>query len=103
MASKVKAMRKSVESGDALLRTATASHLFTPLVLQMISVGEETGRLDKLLAEVADFYEREVDYDLKTLTDRIEPILISLIACLIIVLAMGVFLPMWDIYSAVQG
>ena len=103
MASKVKAMRKSVESGEALLRTATASQLFTPLVLQMISVGEETGRLDKLLAEVADFYEREVDYDLKTLTDRIEPILISLIACLIIMLAMGVFLPMWDLYSAVQG
>lgn len=103
MASKVKAMRKSVESGEALLRTATASQLFTPLVLQMISVGEETGRLDKLLAEVADFYEREVDYDLKTLTDRIEPILISLIACLIIILAMGVFLPMWDLYSAVQG
>ncbi len=103
MASKVKAMRKSVESGESLLRTATASQLFTPLVLQMINVGEETGRLDTLLAEVADFYEREVDYDLKTLTDRIEPILISLIAGLIVMLAMGVFLPMWDLYSAVQG
>lgn len=103
MGGKVKEMRMKVEKGETLLRTATNSLLFTPLVLQMIAVGEETGRIDELLEEVASFYEREVDYDLKTLTDRIEPILIGLMACIVLMLALGIFLPMWDMYSAVQG
>ena len=103
MASKVKDMRKKVETGETLLRTATHSQLFTPLVLQMMSVGEETGRIDELLEEVAGFYEREVDFDLKTLTDRIEPILIVCMAGMVLILALGIFLPMWDMYSAVQG
>ncbi|TRX52807.1 type II secretion system F family protein [Thalassomonas sp. M1454] len=103
MADKVKHMRKKVETGETLLRTANNSGLFTPLVLQMIAVGEETGEIDKLLEEVAQYYEREVDYDLKTLTDKIEPILISIMAGLVLILALGIFLPMWDMYSAVQG
>ncbi|MEW6997612.1 type II secretion system F family protein [Colwelliaceae bacterium BS250] len=103
MAKKVREMRKNVETGETLLRTASTSALFTPLVLQMIAVGEETGRIDELLEEVAEYYEREVDYDLKTLTDKIEPILISCMAGLVLILALGIFLPMWDMYSAVQG
>ncbi len=103
MGDKVLEMRKKVEKGETLLRTATSSQLFTPLVLQMIAVGEETGRIDELLEEVAGFYEREVDYDLKTLTDRIEPILIGLMAGIVLILALGIFLPMWDMYSVVQG
>jgi MSHA biogenesis protein MshG len=67
------AMREGIERGEALTRTASASGLFTPLVLQMMAVGEETGALDDLFVEVADFYEQEVDYDLKQLADAIEP------------------------------
>ena len=102
MATKVREMRQKVEKGETLLRTANSSELFTPLVLQMISVGEETGKIDDLLEEVAGYYEREVDYDLKTLTDRIEPILISVMAVLVLILALGIFTPMWDMYSVVQ-
>jgi MSHA biogenesis protein MshG len=50
-----------------------------------------------LLDEVADFYEQEVDYDLKKLSEAIEPILISIVAVMVLILALGVFLPMWDI------
>lgn len=96
-------MRKGVERGDSLLRTANASGIFTPLVLQMIAVGEETGRIDELLLEVADYYEREVDYDLKTLTARIEPILIVIVAVMVLVLALGIFLPMWDMMRVMRG
>ncbi|WNC68136.1 type II secretion system F family protein [Thalassotalea nanhaiensis] len=103
MTDKVRRMRQQVETGETLLRTSKSSELFTPLVLQMISVGEETGKIDELLEEVAEYYEREVDYDLKTLTDRIEPILISFMAGLVLILALGIFTPMWDMYSAVQG
>jgi MSHA biogenesis protein MshG len=103
MQEKIIAMRHAIESGESLLRAAIASTLFTPLVLQMIAVGEETGRVDELLKEVGDYYEREVDYDLSTLTARIEPILLVGVACMVLVLALGIFTPMWDMASAMQG
>ncbi len=95
-------MRNGVERGDTLTRTAAASKMFTPLVLQMISVGEETGSVDDLLEQVSDFYDREVDYDLKSLTAKIEPILIVVIAAMVLVLALGVFLPMWDLINVAK-
>jgi MSHA biogenesis protein MshG len=97
------AMREGIERGEALTRTASTSGLFTPLVLQMMAVGEETGALDDLFVEVADFYEQEVDYDLKQLADAIEPILIVAMGIMVLVLALGVFLPMWELGSAARG
>jgi len=99
----VNKMRENVERGEGLHRTAVNSKMFTPLVLQMISVGEETGTVDELLGEVAEFYDAEVEYDLKQMSDAIEPILISFIAGLVLILALGVFLPIWDLNTAVQG
>ncbi len=96
-------MREGVERGEALTSTASNSGLFTPLVLQMMAVGEETGSLDDLFVEVADFYEQEVDYDLKQLADAIEPILIVAMGIMVLVLALGVFLPMWDLASVAKG
>ena len=96
-------MRQSIEKGENLSRVAQASGLFTPMVLQMVNVGEETGRVDELLAEVAGFYEREVDYDLNSLTAKIEPILIGIVAGMVLVLALGIFTPMWDMMSAIKG
>jgi len=72
------------------------------LVLQMLSVGEETGSVDSMLLEVAGFYEREVQYELKNLTSAIEPILIVVIGGMVLVLALGVFLPMWNLGSMMK-
>lgn len=96
-------MRNGVERGDTLTRTAAATEMFTPLVIQMLTVGEETGNVDDMLKEVADFYDREVDYDVKNLTSAIEPILIVFIGIMVLVLALGVFLPMWDLAGAAKG
>ncbi len=96
-------MRNGIERGDTLTRTATATGMFTPLVIQMLTVGEETGNVDDMLEEVANFYDREVDYDVKNLTSAIEPILIVFIGAMVLVLALGVFLPMWDLAGAAQG
>lgn len=96
---RVLAMRTGIERGETLSRTAAATGMFTPLVLQMLEVGEDTGAIDDLMEEVADFYEREVDYDIKNLSATIEPVLITLIAVLVLILALGVFLPMWDLAS----
>lgn len=96
-------MKASIEAGGTVSATAINSGVFTPLVIQMISVGEETGRIDELLLEVADFYDREVDYDLKTLTARIEPILLVIVAGMVLILALGIFLPMWGMLDAIKG
>lgn len=94
-------MRNGVERGESLSRTSQAAGVFTPLVIQMLAVGEETGRVDTMLEEVADFYDREVDYDLRTLTDRITPILTVAMGVIVLILALGVFLPMWDMYKLI--
>jgi len=100
---KVRGMSVGIERGESITRNAAATNMFSPLVLQMLAVGEETGAIDELLDEVADFYDREVDYDLKRLSDRIEPIMIMFVGALVLILALGVFLPMWDMASAARG
>ena len=96
-------MRDGVERGETIARTAAATGMFPPLVLQMITVGEESGAVDELMAEVADYYEREVEYDLENLSTAIQPILIIGIGVLIFILALGVFLPLWELPRAMMG
>lgn len=100
---RVLGMRRSIERGETLVRAAAASGVFTPLALQMFAVGEESGAVEDLCQEVAEYYEREVDYDVKRLGDLIEPILIGGIGAVVLVLALGVYLPMWDLATAMKG
>jgi len=103
MGEKIRDMRRNIERGESLLRVSQQSGMFTPLVLQMIAVGEETGAMDDMLGEVAGFYEREVAFDLKSLTAKIEPILIAIVAVMVLILALGIFTPMWDMLNAYKG
>ena len=100
---RIEQMRDGVERGESISRCAAASGVFTPIVLQMIAVGEETGELDTLQVEIAQMYERETDYSIKGLSAAIEPILLFVIACLVLVLALGVFLPLWNMGNAAMG
>ncbi len=95
-------MRNGVERGESLTRTASLTGMFTPLVLQMLAVGEETGAVDDMMNEVAEYYEREVDYDIKNLSSLIEPIMIVALGVLVLILALGIFLPMWDMSKALR-
>jgi MSHA biogenesis protein MshG len=97
IAERVEKMRVGVERGESLLRTAIAAKIFTPVVLQMVQVGEDSGQLDNLMEDVAQIYQREVEYELKTLSSQIEPILIVSLGVLVLILALGIFLPMWDL------
>ncbi len=89
VASRVEQMRNGIERGESVLRTAQTAAVFNPVVLQMIAVGEETGSIDELMQEVADMYEREVDYEIKTLSARIEPLIIVAMGGIVLVLALG--------------
>lgn len=103
LCARIEQMRDGVERGESILRTSMAAGVFTPIVIQMIAVGEESGSLDDLMDEIAQMYEREVDYELKTLSANIEPILIVFLGILVTVLALGIFLPIWDLGKAAMG
>jgi MSHA biogenesis protein MshG len=97
----VERLRDAVERGEPVSRAAATAGLFPPLVLQMIAIGEETGELTSLLEEIAGHYRREVDYQMKNLSALIEPLLIIGVGAMVLVLALGVFLPMWNVIAKV--
>lgn len=97
LAEKLEQMRESVERGESVLRAAIGTGVFTPVVLQMIAVGEESGSLDEMMDEIAGMYQSEVEYELKTLSQQIEPILIVVLGVMVLILALGIFLPLWDL------
>jgi MSHA biogenesis protein MshG len=103
IAQRIDHMRDSVERGESILRAAITAGVFTPVVHQMIAVGEETGELDDMMQEVAELYEREVEYEVKTLSETIEPILIISLGIMVLILALGVFLPIWDLGKAAMN
>lgn len=90
-------MRDGVERGESMLRVAQTAGIFTPLEIQMIAVGEETGDIDGMLNQVADIYQEEVEYEVSRLSQSIEPILLAFMGGLVGILMLGIFLPMWDL------
>lgn len=103
MEKKIIEMKSSIEHGESMTIAAKNTGLFTSLVLQMILIGEESGEIDRLLEEVSNFYEQELDYDLKQLSSLIEPILIVSMAGIVLLLALGIYLPMWDLVKVAGG
>lgn len=103
IAKRIDAMRENVERGESVLRAAITTQIFTPVVLQMVAVGEESGSLDEMMDEIGQMYQSEVEYELKTLGQQIEPILIVALGAMVLVLALGVFLPMWDLGKVAMG
>lgn len=89
-------IQESVQHGKSLTQSVAATGLFTPLELQMLSVSEDTGELASMLDQLGLFYRREVDYDLKRLSDIIEPVLIVGLAIVVLMLAFSVYLPIWN-------
>ncbi|MCB4204521.1 type II secretion system F family protein [Deferribacterales bacterium Es71-Z0220] len=91
-----------VSQGNNIAASFGYSEYFPEVVTDMIAAGEETGRLDEMLEKIADYYDEETDYAIKNLSTAIEPILLVLIAGMVILLALGVFLPMWDMIKVIK-
>jgi type II secretory pathway component PulF len=92
-------MREDLREGKGLVEPMEASGMFPPLVIQMIAVGEETGNIDTMLGKVSDYYDMDVDYALRNLSSMIEPILLLFLGGMVLFLALGIFLPMWNMMS----
>jgi len=103
LGTRIMGMREGIERGESILRTAVTAGVFDPVVLQMVAVGEETGEMDSLMSEIADMYEREVNIEVDGLSAKAEPILLVFMGSLVLILALGVFMPMWDMVSAARG
>ena len=90
-------VRQNVERGESFYTSVKRIGVFPPMVLQMIAVGEETGELDAMLNDVADMYNRETEYEIKGLAAAIEPILLVVVGVMVLLLALGIFLPLWNL------
>lgn len=96
--------RKGVSEGQTLAEPlATRPKLFPPMVVQMISVGEQTGALDDMLNKIADFYEEEVDIAVASLLSALEPIMITVLGATVGVIVVSMYLPMFKLISAMSG
>lgn len=95
-------MREGVSHGDSLLRSFLSAGIFTPMELQMISVGEETGDVEGMVQQLATLYQEEVEYEAVQLTETLEPVLLLFMAALVLVLLLGIFMPMWSMTQLIR-
>ncbi|RDU57444.1 type II secretion system F family protein [Helicobacter sp. MIT 99-5507] len=93
----------SIKRGITLTEAFIETGYFEPMTLQMVNTGEQSGELDKMLASVAEYYKIKYDYIIDNLSAYIEPIMTFFIACLVLLLALGIFLPMWGLGAAAKG
>jgi type II secretory pathway component PulF len=98
----VENLKESVREGKGLAQPMSKAKVFPPMVVQMTAVGEETGALDQMLNKVSAYYDVEVDYAIRNLSTAIEPILLVFIGGAILFLALGIFLPMWDMINVLK-
>ena len=101
--SKLATVRQSVEKGNSLSDSLADTGLFENMIIQMISAGEQGGQLDSMLENVTDYYKMRFDNIIDNLAQSIEPILLFFIAAMVLLLALGIFLPMWSLGDAAQG
>jgi len=92
-------VKVSVNQGKGMLAPMKESGIFPPVVIQMVSAGEETGKMSELLTHVADYFDEQVDYTISNMVSLIEPILIFVLGCGVLLMALGIFLPMWNMMS----
>ncbi len=98
----IKDIKDGVNQGKGLAGPMRVSKLFAPIVVQMVAIGEESGKLDELLLKASEHYDQQVDYAMKNLTTLIEPILIFALGFMVLFVALGVFLPMWNMVQIVN-
>ena len=103
MKEKLESVKVSVSRGVSLTEAFKDTGVFENMIIQMISAGESSGQLDNMMRKVTDYYRMRFNYILDNMSSYIEPIMLAIIAGLVLLLALGIFLPMWDMARAVKG
>ena len=99
----IRALQKNIQQGRTLTEVLEKQIIFSPLAVQMIATGEESGTLDDMLNKTADFLDDEIDYIIKRLMSRLEPLLTFLLAILVGYIALAIYLPMFDILRGLSA
>jgi len=102
IAKDIQKAREEVEKGISLAEALRKSHWFPGMTIRMISVGEQSGSLEKMLENIARQYDDNVDAKISKLSASIEPIMTVAMGALLLLIALGIFLPMWNMYSAIK-
>jgi len=100
---RLKTVQISITRGVSLTQSFKETGLFENMIIQMINAGENSGQLDNMMRKVTDYYKMRFNYILDNLSSYIEPVMLTIIAALVLLLALGIFLPMWDMAGAVNG
>jgi general secretion pathway protein F len=100
---KFSSIKMDVEKGLSLNKGMEKTNLFENMIIQMVSAGEDSGTLDAMINKVAAYYKMKFDAIIDGLSEAIEPIMLFIIAGMVILFALGIFLPMWDMGNAVMG
>jgi type II secretory pathway component PulF len=95
-------IKEKIEAGQGISEPLKSARYFTPMVINMVSIGEESGRLDEMLRDISAHYDDEVDYAMKRLSDAIGPALTIGLAAVVGFFALAIFLPMWDLTGMVK-
>ncbi len=96
-------LKGAVQQGEGMSRSIRSNKLFTPLVVEMIAVGEETGNMETMMLKVSEYYDRDVEYAIKNMTASLEPIFLVVIGGAILLLALAIFLPWWNLINVAKG
>jgi general secretion pathway protein F len=96
-------VRITVEKGGTLNKGLEETGLFENMIIQMVRAGEDSGTLDAMIKKVAEYYKMRFDAIIDGLSEAIEPIMLFMIAGMVILLALGIFLPMWSLGEAING
>ena len=95
-------VKESVRSGESMAAPLTRHPVFPPMVVQMISVGEDTGQIDEMLDKVSDFYDQEVESTTEALTSLIEPIMIAILGGIVGSMIIALYMPMFGIFDLIK-
>ncbi len=96
-------IRLAISSGSSLVDPFRASGLFSPMVVQMVSIGEKSGSIDLMLEEVAKFYDPEIEYTIKNLTSLLEPFMLLAMGLMVAFIALSVLLPIFNLMKVFKG
>ncbi|CAA6810022.1 MAG: Type II secretion system protein [uncultured Campylobacterales bacterium] len=99
---KLESISISIKNGVPFVDAFSITEMYNPILLQMIDTGEKTGKLDSMLVKITEYFQEKFDNIVDNFSTYIEPIMIALMASMVLMLALGIFLPMWDLSSALK-
>lgn len=95
-------VRDSARQGRGIVQPMRVSKVFPPIVIQMVAVGEESGKMEEMMMKVSEYYDRDVEYAIKNLSSSLEPLLLVVIGVVILFLALAIFMPWWNLINVIK-